>query len=29
VREVYPQATADDLHRVYMATADGVTAIYG
>ncbi len=29
LREVYPEATADDMQRVFMATADGVTSIYG
>ena len=29
LREVYPEATADDLHRVFMAASDGVSSIYG
>lgn len=29
LREVYPEATADDMQRVFIATADGLTSIYG
>ena len=29
VRESYKETTADDLHRVYNSSAEGVTAIYG
>ena len=29
LREVYPEATADDLHRVFMTASDGVSSIYG
>lgn len=28
LRECYPEATADDLHRVFMAASDGVLSIY-
>lgn len=28
LRECYPEATADDLQRVFMAASDGVTSIY-